>query len=788
MKFTYTWLQEHLDTNFSISEIADALLGLGLEVENIENCGEKFNGFFIGYVEKVETHPNADRLNLCQINDGQGIYQVVCGAKNVREGLKIAFARPGAIIPSTGQPLKTNTIRGIESQGMICSAEELLLEENSEGILELNIALPVGLSLSAALEEDETIIHVSLTPNRSDCFSVRGIARDLAAAGYGILKPLNFHSIKEEFSCPIKVTLEDEACPYFTGRMITGLKNGPSPLWLKKRLELSGQRSISAVIDITNYICLTLGQPLHAFDASKIHKSLRIGLTIGGEKFLALNEQTYPLSSGMIAVKDHSEIISLAGIMGGKNTGCNNHTTEIFLEAAYFNPSHIAQAGQTLSLLSESRTRFERGIDPKGISKALNWATELILKYCGGSSSSRVTVGKPPVNSQSITLTQEKLTQISGDPNIVLEQAKTTLEKLGLEILYQDVDKITVVSPSWRHDLKLDVDLIEEILRIKGYQHIPCLNLPPQSSFTPCKTDRLIRKTLCQKGLDEIYSWSLTESKLAFPFTTEKEINLTAPLTQEMAVLRPSLLIGLLKALSVNQAKSQPNGSFFEIAHTFKNCEKEISEHKSASGVRSQLSGPRNWLCSPRSVDCFDVKSDVIDVLSSLNVKGFQIENCGPSYYHPGRRGTFKQGSKSLAYFGEIHPKILSLFHLIGPVVAFEILLENISPFIGPSKIKPLDLSPFQPVTRDYCFIIPETVEASSIIKTVKKTENTLIKDIQIFDVYDGDRIEKGKKSIALEILLQASDRTLNEEDLKTFSQKIVEAVAKNCQGILRGT
>ncbi|RZI46401.1 phenylalanine--tRNA ligase subunit beta [Candidatus Finniella inopinata] len=784
MKFTLSWLSDHLETSASMLEITNALVDLGLEVEGIENPSEKLAGFVVATVETADRHPDADRLSLCQVNDGQGeLIQVVCGAKNVRAGMKVAFARVGTVIPATGQALKAGVIRGVESQGMLCSAEELLLAEESNGILDLQTDLPPGSSLAAALGLDDVVIEVSVTPNRADCFSVRGIARDLAAADLGVLKPLKKFSFASSKDCPIKVTLTDPACTYFNGCLIEGVTNGPSPDWLQKRLISVGQKPISALVDITNYLCFDLGQPLHAFDADKISSVLYVQPAKEGETLAALNDQTYTLTTGMTTVRDDRGILALAGVMGGESSACTSTTTRVFLEAAHFDALRIAQTGQALNLHTDARARFERGVDPEQIIRSLNAATHMILDICGGEASQPLKVGCPPENVHTTILTQKKLTSLTGDPHLTMNQAGKSLERLGLTIQSETLDTLTINTPSWRHDLQIEVDLIEEVLRLNGYQNISVTSLPIRPPCERIKPVDKVRQAFCQQGLDEILSWSFTDQTTSNFFG--EGVELSAPLNQDMAVLRPSLLTGLLKAICYNQAKSQHNSTFFEIAHQFQKQNDRVHEENVAAGVRVQSTGDRHWLTPPRLVDIFDVKGDVHAVLDALGIQGYQVDASGPDYYHPGRKGTFKQGAKILAYFGEVHPTILKAFDLQGPVMGFEIFLDRL-PALTARPPKPLTLSPYQAVTRDFAFVVPQSLSSDALIKTIQKADKTLIQGIQLFDLYQGDKVEAGKKSLGVEVKLQSLERTLTEEDLIAFTQNVTQLVEKHCGGVLR--
>lgn len=786
MKFTLNWLKDHLETDKSLDEILLALTDIGLEVESVDNPADRLKDFVVAKVVEAGKHPNADRLNLCQVDDGTGkLLQVVCGGINVRQGMKIAFARVGTIIPVSGQALKAGNIRGMDSLGMICSAQELLLstEESDGSIMDLETDAAPGYPLASALGLDDAIIDVSIGPNRSDCFSVRGIARDLAAYGIGKLKDLKIPQISAVIDCSTKVTITDHNCSHFAGRLIEGVQNKESPLWMQHRLKAAGQKCISALVDVTNYISLDIGRPLHAFDADKLKGNIVVRSAKAGEILEALDGKIYELEEGMTTISNDTGVISLAGVMGGMHSGCTESTTRVFIESAYFDPVRIAKTGQSLRILSEARTRFERGVDPKQVNFGLDLATQYIVQHCGGKVSQMIEAGKEKSDAITVTLAHEKLISYSGDNSLSLKEADEILKKLGFKIIALSNQEITAEVPSWRHDISLDVDLIEEILRIRGFDKLPVISLSLKKPNTDFNKVKLLKTVLASSGLSEVYTWSFIDAETAEKFGTG--IDLEAPLSQEMAIMRPSILPGHLKAIANNQSKSLSNSAFFEVASRYLTDNQKLIEEPMIAGCRSVQTGPRHWLETPRKVDVFDAKADALALLESMGVNNYQTDTTAPDYYHPGRKGAFKQGIKTLAYFGEIHPSLIEFFDITGPVVAFEIFLDNLPKELK-RKVPQLTLSPYQAVTRDFAFILDKKITAEQVIKNIQRIDKNLIQDIQIFDIYEGDKLPQGQKSMAIHVKLQALDKTLNEEDLNTFSTNLINAIEKTCGGVLR--
>ncbi|MBY0461645.1 MAG: phenylalanine--tRNA ligase subunit beta [Alphaproteobacteria bacterium] len=786
MKFTLNWLKDHLETDKSLNDILLALTNIGLEVEGVDNPADRLKEFVVAKVVEAGKHPNADRLNLCQVDDGSGkLLQVVCGGINVRPGMKIAFARVGTTIPVSGQALKAGNIRGMDSLGMICSAQELLLstEESDGSIMDLDTDAAPGSALAPVLGLDDAVIDVSIGPNRSDCFSVRGIARDLAAYGVGKLKDLKIPQLSAGIDCPIKVTITDHNCSHFAGRMIEGVQNKESPVWMQRRLRAVGQKCISALVDVTNYISLDIGRPLHVFDADKLKGDIIVRAAKAGETLEALDGKVYELEDGMTTISDASGVISLAGVMGGMHSGCTESTTKVFIESAYFDPIRIAKTGQSLRILSEARTRFERGVDPMQVALGADLAAHYILEHCGGTVSQIVVAGSSKNTLLTVTLAHEKLINYSGDNSLSLKEADEILKSLGFKVTALSDKEITVEVPSWRHDISLDVDLIEEILRIRGFDKLPVTSLPLKKPNTDFNRIKALKNTLVSRGLSEVYTWSFIDSETAGKFGVGVELE--APLSQEMAVMRPSILPGHLKAIANNQSKSLYNSAFFEVASRYSLAGQTLIEEPMIAGVRSISIGPRHWLDAPRKVDVFDGKADALALLEAMGVSNYQTDTSAPDYYHPGRKGCLKQGNKTLAYFGEIHPSLIESFGLMGPVVAFEVFLDNLPKELK-RKITQVTLSPYQAVTRDFAFILDKKVTADQVIRIIQKIDKNLTQDIQIFDVYEGDKLPKGQKSLAIQVKLQALDKTLSEEDLNTFSANLISAVEKTCGGVLR--
>ncbi|OJW48518.1 MAG: phenylalanine--tRNA ligase subunit beta [Alphaproteobacteria bacterium 41-28] len=781
MKFTLSWLKDHLETEASLELILEKLTALGLVVDKVENKAEALAPFKICEILEAEKHPNADRLQVCRVNTGTEVIQVVCGAPNARKGLKAVLARPGDVIPSTKQVLKVGKVRDVESFGMMCSAEELHLGERAEGIIEVDRDAPVGEPYAKWIGFDDILIEIEVTPNRGDCLGVYGIARDLAATGIGKLQPLKVERIKGSYPCPISLKTDPEACPYFTGRVIRGLKNGSSPLWLQKKLEAIGLRPISALVDITNFFTHDRARPLHVFDADKLKGNLNIRLSKEGESFIALDGKTYTLSDDMTVIADDSGVISLAGIMGGESTGCGDATHTIFLESAFFDPIRIAITGRSLGILSDSRYRFERGVDPASTLPGLEAATQMILEICGGDASDVIIAGKEPDLRASLTFEPSRIKTLGG-LEVSSQRAQDVLTNLGFEVKGQG-NNLTVVTPTWRPDVEQEADLVEEVLRVEGYDKIPSTpyeDRPEQKPLSLLQEQRFVaRAKLANRGLTEVITWSFMEHKDTELFGGAPEnLVLLNPISQDLDTMRPSLLPNLLKALLLNQNRGAEAVGLFEVGPQFSDPTPQ-GQHMMVSGIRAGVLHSDHWLEKKRPVDIYDIKADIIYVLSGIAV---QYDQTAPLWYHPGRSATLKLGPNVLGYFGELHPRILKDYDVKGPVVAFEIFIDRIPLLKRKSKSK-LTLSPYQRVERDFAFVFDKNILAENLIKAVQKADPVLIKGINLFDVFT---LEDDKKSIAIRVTLQPQDRTLTEEEIQAISQKIISSVAQSTGGVLR--
>ncbi|WP_032112387.1 phenylalanine--tRNA ligase subunit beta [Candidatus Paracaedibacter symbiosus] len=794
MKFTLSWLKDHLETDASLEEICVKLVELGLEVEGVDNPADKLKGFVVGQVSVHGKHPNADRLSLCQVDIGKSeLVQVVCGATNVRQGMKVVFAGIGTVIPVTGEALKKGKIRDVESFGMMCSAGELLLGEDRDGIMDLvTDALP-GTPIIDVLNLNDSVIDVSITPNRADCFGVRGIARDLAASGIGTLRPLPYKPVVGTFDSPLQVVIENsEACSDFRGVYIKGVTNGPSPEWVQRRLEAIGLRPISALVDVTNYLSYDLCRPLHVFDAAKIKGNLTVRLSQTGETFNALNGKTYELNDQMTVIAAQTnilatDILALAGVMGGEDSSCTDTTTDVFLECALFDPIRTANTGRTLNLPSDARTRFERGVDPESQAYGLSAALNLILDWCGGQPSHVVSAFHTPGTlvpwqAPIIRLTHERLLRVGGC-DISMDEAAQILTKLGFKVTHTAA-QLEAKVPSHRMDVTNSMDLIEEILRLYGYDNIPEVPLPQVDVTVLPKTKADVsRRILAARGFFETVSWSfLSEDRAALFGDIEPGLKLTNPISQDLAIMRPTALANHIDAVVRNANRGLENVKLFEVGPHYTLKQQQLV----ASGIRSGKSHARHWLEAPRSVDVYDAKADVQAILTTLGVSdsAYQIEASAPKYYHPGRSGSVKQGNKTLAYFGEIHPKTLAAFETDIPMVAFEIFLDNIHQ--PKAKKTSLNLSPYQSVTRDFAFVVASDVKADAIVRTIQKVDRPLISSVQIFDVYTGDKIGDNLKSIAVEVKLEPTKATLTEAEINDLSDRIINAVAKATGASLR--
>ncbi len=799
MKFTLSWLKEHLETDASVEEISSRLTMLGLEVESVVDPGETLKGFTVARVVEAEKHPNADRLRVCKVDTGDGIIQVVCGAPNARAGLTVILARPGTRIPATGDVLKKGVVRGVESQGMMCSWRELGLGEDHDGIAELDGALRVGTPLTEAMPFDP-VYDISITPNRADCLGVRGVARDLAASGLGQLKPMVIEPVPAAFASPVSVKLgftpeTANACPLFAGRMIRGVTNGDSPAWLKDRLTAIGLRPISALVDITNYITYDLARPLHVFDVAKLTGNVQARLARPGETLLALNGKDYQLDESMTVIADDARAEAIAGIIGGEETGCTASTTAVFLEAAYFDPARTGATGRALSIDSDARYRFERGVDPALVIPAMELATRMILDLCGGEASQPIVAGTEPEWRRAIALRPGRVAELGGI-ELGTAEIERLLTALGCRVTAADEGKLLVEPPSWRGDIHAEHDLVEEVIRLHGYDNLPVVSLPrepmPKPVLTPSqKRSSQIRRGLAGRGMVETVTWSFLPSAQAKLFGGgAAELTLANPISSDLDVMRPSVLPNLLSAAGRNADRGMKDLALFEIGPQFNGGAQPGQQSQIAAGVRAGATGPRHWSAKPRPVDVFDAKADALAAIAYAGgPEALQVVADAPAWYHPGRSGCLKLGNKVVAWFGEIHPRVLQAMDVKGPVVAFELLLDVVPlPKARPTKARPLlKASPFQAVERDFAFILDSTVAAAAVVKAARDADKALITDVALFDLFEGAALGAGKKSLAIAVTLQPTDKTLTDADIEAVANRIVDNVARATGGVLRG-
>jgi phenylalanyl-tRNA synthetase beta chain len=849
MKFTLAWLKEHLDTDHALGEITDKLTMIGLEVERVEDMGKELAPFTIARVVEAKQHPNADRLRVCMVDTGSGDpVQVVCGAPNARTGMKGVFVPPGAYIPGKDMTLAVGTIRGVESRGMLVSEFELKISDDHEGIIDLPDDAPVGASYAQYAGLDDPVVEINLTPNRPDCAGVHGIARDLAAADMGKFKDTAIKPVKGEFPCPVAVQIAaPELCPAFALRLVRGVKNGPSPAWLQKRLTAIGLRPINALVDITNFITYDRGRPLHVFDAAKVRGNLTVRRAQNGEKLLALDGKTYMLDDSVCVIADEDGVESLAGIMGGETTGCSETTTDVLIESALWNEINIAQSGRKLGINSDARYRFERGVDPAFMLPGLEMATRMVLDLCGGTPS-KVDVALDPVrprretqlplihakqrvtwrdwlrtlfssNSESrgkqptedfaegpelpervIDFPLSELERLAG-LSVSLPDTRRVLERLGFTVAGRS-ERVKIAVPSWRPDVEGKADIVEEVVRIFGVDRVPSTpfdrgEAPRKPVLTPIQLRvRKAKRALAARNLVEAVTWSFISKAHAELFGGGKpELALVNPIAADLSDMRPSLIPGLIAAAQKNADRGFADAGLFEVGQIFRG-DAPADQLTAAAGVRRALAKPsgigRHWSKHDGEVDAFDAKADALTVLIAAGApaQALQIVPGGPPWFHPGRCGTIQIGPQNvLGHFGELHPGTLEKLDAKGPLVGFEVILERIpEPKTKATRAKPaLELSPFQPVERDFAFVVERSVKAADIVRAAQSVDRKLIAGVTVFDVYEGKGIEPGKKSIAIALTIQPRDKTMTDAEIEALAAKIVAEVGKRTGGVLRG-
>ncbi len=800
MKFTLSWLKTHLETDAPLDRITAALTMIGLEVEGVTDRAKELAPFRIAYVVSAEPHPDADRLRKCLVDTGTEQIQVVCGAPNARTGMKGVFAPGGSTIPRTGLLLKPSVIRGVASNGMLCSGYELGISEDHDGIIELPDNAPVGTLFSAYAGLDDPVIEVKITANRADCLGVRGIARDLAAAGLGSLKPLDTANIPGRFPSPIGVEIDDlKATPLFVGRLIRGVRNGPSPRWLQDRLTSIGLRPISALVDMTNFMTFDLDRPLHVFDAGKLKGGLKLRSAKAGETLQALNGKEYALEPGMTAICDETGVVSLAGVIGGESTGCDEGTTDVFIEAALFDPVRTAATGRKLNLQSDARYRFERGLDPAFVFDGMEIATRLVIELCGGEPSEIVVAGAEPDWHRTFTLRAARVESLGG---LAVPEAEIIriLGVLGATVTRAG-EAFSVAVPSWRGDIEGEADLVEEVLRLHGYDHIPVVPMALETALPRPALDAgqrragLVRRTLAERGLYEAVTFSFMSSELmgggnsGLLGPVNPSLLVANPISADLDLMRPGILPNLLQAAGRNNDRGYPNVALFELGPQYAD-DTPAGQALVAAGVRVGQVLAKQWNDPVRAVDLFDAKADAYAGLAACDVpvENLQVTADPPAWYHPGRGGSIRLGPKTvLAHFGEIHPRLVAALGLKGPAVGFEIYLDA-APFPKAQRQRPaLRLSAFQPVERDFAFLVDDKVTAEQLLRAARGVDRKLVTEVRLFDVYTGTGVPEGKKSLAITVTLQPVEATLTDAEIEAFSTALVAQIAKMTGGVLRG-
>ncbi|MDR1551084.1 MAG: phenylalanine--tRNA ligase subunit beta [Holosporaceae bacterium] len=782
MRFSFSWLKHYLATELSVQEIAEKLTAVGLEVEHIEDPLEKFKNFKLVQIKNAQKHPEADQLKVCVVVDMNGNENnIVCGAANAREGLKTVLAMPGAVIPKTGELLRKRKIRGIVSEGMMCSCEELAIPDKQIGIIEIHPSVELSASVAEALGCGDEIFDVSITPNRGDCFSLKGIARDLAATGAGKFIVADETPCKPSFPFSLNIKYKNSEsirgyAPLIAFRTIHGIKNGESPKWLTSFLKLAGMNSISSIVDLSNFWMMDSGRPTHIYDLNKIKGSFHIRFANVRETFTDIKGVEHKLLPDMLVAADDESPLCLMGVMGGKKTACNSETTDILIESALFNRIFISRAGALLNLTSDSRTRFERGIDLTSCVSGLEGLTRLILENCGGEASEVRLVGESPFdNERRVFLRKSKLQKIGGRSQD-WDSVKNILQKLGLREYESNASGSLFCVPSWRADLNIEEDLVEEVLRIAGYEGIPAESI----DMSALGRDKLLKRKrriveakrlLASRGLSEVVTYSFTSQRYADAFENEKKnIHLMNPISVDLGVMRPSLLPALLQSATRLLSRGSASVGLFECGNIFYNsCEQKTN----IAGVRLGMVSARSWAEKMRQADVFDVKGDVLAVLDHYDVddRSLSTEPFAPCYYHPSRSGTIVSGKKKLGYFGELHPKICKLFDISGKIVCFEVMVDQ----LPSQKVKASfdGGKVFPKINRDFAFLFSAKTAIGNIIDAIYQLD-PLIKKAIVFDYFD---MNASQKSIGISVMLDAETRTLEEEEAQVVSQKIIQYV-----------
>jgi len=799
MKFTLSWLKDHLETNFELSKISDTLTNIGLEVEHIENKTKEFKNFTVAKVLSAEKHPDADRLKVCKVETINGNFQVVCGAPNAKTGMMGIFAPPGSYIPGTKLLLKKSEIRGVESSGMLLSGRELGISDEHDGIIELEGIHKIGDLASDIYGFDDPIIEINLTPNRSDCLSVRGVARDLAAAGLGVLKELKINKIKGSFVSDIKWLREfnkdeENLCSGVSGRLFTNVNNVESPDWLKKRLVSIGLRPISALVDITNYVTYDLGRPLHVYDADQLNGNLVMRKAKKNEKCQTLDDKEYILSDEMIVISDDTSLHGIGGVMGGLKSCCSLKTSNVFLEVALFDPISITKTGRKLNIQSDARYRFERGVDTSSIEWGVDIATKLIMDLCGGEVSEIITDKNDDLSLKIINY-DTNLTKSLGGINIEINEQINILEKLGFKITNLQNTNIKVASPTFRPDIEGAADIVEEIIRIYGFDKIKPLSLLKDTNLNSeflspkVKSFYKSKRLIANRGYFETVTWSFMDLEEANFINNNSSILILNPISADLNVMRPSIFPNLLSSINSNISRLYLSGKLFEVGPNFHGVN-ENDQQMVATGIQYGSSNTSSWSNEKRFVDVYDIKSDVFYVLEQLNVPVDNLlhEKIKSNIYHPGKSAQLRLGKNIIANFGEISPLLLKRFDIKTSVFGFEIFIDRLDQFQvkKTSTKKAYDSNPLQLVERDFAFLFPKDTQAIDIINKIKKIDKKIIKNVIIFDIFEGNKLPQNKKSIAFKVRLQPQEKTFTDKEIENLSISIIDLISRSFEGELR--
>ncbi len=797
MKFTLSWLKDYLETDAALDVIGETLTQIGLEVEEISNPADALRDFVIVDVMSAEPHPDADKLRVCQVTDGTTTSQIVCGAHNARAGMKAVLGRPGTYVPGADLTLKVSKIRGVESHGMMCSARELELGDDHDGILDLPADAEAGQSYADYAGLDDPVIEIAITPNRQDCLGVYGIARDLAAAGLGTLKPLTVPEIDRSAAAPIvpaidPAALDSGACPAFYGRYFAGVTNGPSPEWLQSRLKAVGQQPISALVDITNYISIAFARPLHVYDADTLRGNPTARAAKAGERFVALDGKTYSAAGGETVIADDASLLGFGGIIGGEVSGCTEATKNVLLECALFDPILTAKTGRRHQIDTDARYRFERGVDANFVEAGLALASQMILDLCGGTPSEALRAGTAQWDAPVLAFRPERVAELGGF-DVPAGECRSILESLGFGVAGDGPFDVTV--PSWRVDVEGEADLVEEVLRIKGYDHVQSAALPPRDrGFEPTlplalRRSRTARRALAARGMNECVTWSMVTEDTAAQFGGGgADLVVANPISNLLAVMRPTPFPNLLEAAKRNQDRGAAALALFEVGPAYEN-DTPKGQRLVATGVRAGAAVDRHWADTARDADVFDAKADALAALAAVGAPVENLQTFGEagSVFHPGRSGTLRLGPKTiLARFGEFHPNTLKAFDLDGRAVGFEVYLDAVPARKRSASRGALDVTNLQVVSRDFAFVMPRASEVQPLLRAVKGADKTHVSQVTVFDVYQGTGVAEDEKSVGICVTLEPTQTTFSEDDLDALSAKIIAAAQKAVGARLR--